>query len=145
MTKILDKYDNDILELPLVVSIYSDLEDLQKEYSYSGGDELDDKLVETSGSCCVLSEKKTKKLVIFVGINHIPSYVKKYNKNDRDSWIINTITHECYHAFMDSMNIIQETPCTEHQELAAYYMGWLAECVYKSWVKSTKSKKSDAK
>lgn len=144
MKKILDRYNNDILELPLIVSMFIPLEDLNKDYCYSDGSVLDEELTKYSGSCCILQEIKTGKLVIFVSINEIPGYVKKYNRHDKMCWIINTIAHECYHAFMDTMKIVCDEPDKDHQELAAYYMGWLVECVYRSWIKSTKNK-SDAK
>lgn len=144
MKTTLDIYDNNILELPLVVGIAVPLEQLKKDYTYTDDTELDSALTNPAGSCCILKNIKTGTVVVFVGINNIPDYIKKDTKFKQVCWVINTIGHECYHAFMDSMSIINETPSTDHQELAAYYMGWLVECMYKTWFKSTTKHKENA-
>lgn len=56
-------------------------------------------------------------------------------KLEKDTDLINTIAHEAMHVVLDTFNKIDEVVSVHVQEPYAYYIGWLCECIYKSYKK----------
>ena len=57
------------------------------------------------------------------------------NKLEKDTDLINTIAHEAMHIVLDTFDKISEVVSVEVQEPYAYYIGWICECIYKSYKK----------
>lgn len=57
------------------------------------------------------------------------------NKLEKDADLINTIAHEAMHVVLDTFDKIGEVISVEVQEPYAYYIGWICECIYKSYNK----------
>ena len=57
------------------------------------------------------------------------------NKLEKDTDLINTIAHESMHVVLDTFDKIGEVISVEVQEPYAYYIGWICECIYKSYNK----------
>lgn len=56
-------------------------------------------------------------------------------KLEKDTDLINTIAHEAMHVVLDTFNKMDEVVSVHVQEPYAYYIGWLCECIYKSYKK----------
>lgn len=56
-------------------------------------------------------------------------------KLEKDTDLINTIAHEAMHIVLDTFDKIGEIVSVHVQELYAYYIGWICECIYKSYKK----------
>lgn len=56
-------------------------------------------------------------------------------KLEKDTDLINTIAHEAMHVVLDTFNKMNEVVSVHVQEPYAYYIGWLCECIYKSYKK----------
>ena len=57
------------------------------------------------------------------------------NKLEKDADLINTIAHEAMHIVLDTFDKIDEVVSIHVQEPYAYYIGWICECIYKSYKK----------
>ena len=57
------------------------------------------------------------------------------NKLEKDADLINTIAHEAMHVVLDTFDKIGEVISVKVQEPYAYYIGWICECIYKSYNK----------
>ena len=56
-------------------------------------------------------------------------------KLEKDADLINTIAHEAMHIVLDTFDKIGEIISVHVQEPYAYYIGWICECIYKSYKK----------
>lgn len=56
-------------------------------------------------------------------------------KLEKDTDLINTIAHEAMHIVLDTFNKMNEVVSVHVQEPYAYYIGWICECIYKSYKK----------
>ena len=56
-------------------------------------------------------------------------------KLEKDTDLINTIAHEAMHVVLGTFNKMDEVVSVHVQEPYAYYIGWLCECIYKSYKK----------
>jgi len=56
-------------------------------------------------------------------------------KLEKDTDLINTIAHEAMHIVLDTFNKMDEVVSVHVQEPYAYYIGWICECIYKSYKK----------
>lgn len=75
--------------------------------------------------------KKTNNITILVRIMKVVGSTKL----ERDINLINSITHEAMHVVLDTFYKMNEIVSTEIQEPYAYYIGWISECIYKSYKK----------
>ena len=106
------------------------LEALRKLYTYSDDKELDDSII---NAVCVTARAKRKsdgRYISLVKFNHPSSYLSK--KDDIQADMINTYAHEACHVVLDTYEFIEEQPCTQHQEVFAYQVGWVTECIYRT-------------
>lgn len=56
-------------------------------------------------------------------------------KLEKDTDLINTIAHEAMHIVLDTFDKMGEIVSVHVQEHYAYYIGWICECIYKSYKK----------
>lgn len=56
-------------------------------------------------------------------------------KLEKDADLINTIAHEAMHILLDIFDKMDEVVSVHVQEPYAYYIGWISECIYKSYKK----------
>lgn len=56
-------------------------------------------------------------------------------KLEKDTDLINTIAHEAMHIILDTFDKMNEVVSVHVQEPYAYYIGWICECIYKSYKK----------
>lgn len=56
-------------------------------------------------------------------------------KLEKDTDLINTIAHEAMHIVLDTFDKMNEVISVHVQEPYAYYIGWICECIYKSYKK----------
>lgn len=56
-------------------------------------------------------------------------------KLEKDTDIINTIAHETMYLVLDTFDKMGEIVSVHVQEPYAYYIGWICECIYKSYKK----------
>lgn len=56
-------------------------------------------------------------------------------KLEKDTDLVNTIAHEAMHIVLDTFDKMNEVISVHVQEPYAYYIGWICECIYKSYKK----------
>lgn len=56
-------------------------------------------------------------------------------KLEKDADLTNTIAHEAMHILLDTFDKMNEVVSVHVQEPYAYYIGWICECIYKSYKK----------
>lgn len=56
-------------------------------------------------------------------------------KLEKDTDLINTIAHEAMHIVLDTFDKMGEIVSVHVQEPYTYYIGWICECIYKSYKK----------
>lgn len=91
-----------------------------------------------------LSTKPTTSAYTFIAIDKRNKYatfvVRILNvfgntKLEKDTDLINTIAHEAMHIVLDTFDKMNEVISVHVQEPYAYYIGWICECIYKSYKK----------
>lgn len=91
-----------------------------------------------------LSTKPTTSAYTFIAIDKRNKYatfvVRILNvfgntKLEKDTDLINTIAHEAMHIVLDTFDKMGEIVSVHVQEPYAYYIGWICECIYKSYKK----------
>lgn len=126
---IIDVYET-IYNVDLVVANkYTTIKQLNKVYSDLNKEDL------TDGDCVAYTEKgynrKTNKPVIIVRYIHDCSWAA-----DKKVDLINTAAHEALHVCMYIYSKIEEDVYkNDSNELFAYLIGWVTECIYKTWTK----------
>jgi len=108
------------------------IKDIQKKYVNPNDSEYtedDDCIAYTSAP---LKDRKTNQPVILI------RYCRdsKITNIDKRLDFINTIGHEAIHAAMFIYSKIGEKVFVDDSnELLSYLVGWIAECIYKTWTK----------
>lgn len=128
---IVDIYET-IYGIDLVVANrYTTVEDLNEEYSYYDGAELDSSILDGLSAVALCKRISDGKRVILA----------KYNRDsdikgiDKKVDFINTITHEAGHVVLDIYSAIDQDIKFDSQEPFCYLLGWVGECLYKTWTK----------
>lgn len=137
MKNIIDIYPNNILDINLVVMTSPNIKDIQDKYTRSNGDPIEDNFLDNyPGLATILRDNETEDIVLVIILNYIPDYVKKRSELDQICYMINTIGHEAFHILMHTLDVIEDKLVSEAQEFPAYYIGWIVECAYRTWIKS---------
>lgn len=115
----------------VVANKYTTLDQLKKLFTYSDGDELDERI--NNGNCttstCVRKSDNRDCILI------------KYNKDSKIRGmnkaldLINTVCHESGHAVLDIYDHMDQHVCNCTPEPFCYLLGYIAECVYKTLTK----------
>lgn len=106
--------------------------DLQKKYKYPD----DSELVENDDNPIAYAERLVDK-----NTGHAVILIKYCRDNDvkgvdKRADFINTIAHEATHAAMYIYSKIGEKVFVDDSnELLSYLIGWISECIYKTWTK----------
>lgn len=101
----------------------SDGKEITKEYLYINPT--------TSAYTFRVIDKRNKYATFVVRI--LNTYGKTRLEKETD--LINTIAHEAMHIVLDTFNKMGEIVSVHVQEPYAYYIGWICECIYKSYKK----------
>ena len=119
-------YDVDIV----VANKYTTIKDINKRYkTVEGSDFEDDNSIAFTD---IGYDRKTDKAVIIVKYNHD----SKIKGIDKKVDLINTCAHEALHVCMKIYSKIGEKVYQDDSnELFAYLLGWVAECIYKTLTK----------
>lgn len=131
----LDTYET-VYPIRLVVANeIVDNADLRKLYTRCDDTELTDDDINADCVCSVIRAKRKSdgRYISLVRFRHPSRYLTK--SEDIKAGMINTYAHEACHVVLDTYEFIGEQPCTEHQEIFAYQVGWVAECIYKTLAK----------
>ena len=108
------------------------LKDLQKKYSYDNEEELTEDIIEGLATTSRCKDKNTGKYVILVKYNHNTTV----KGDDKRLCFINTVSHEAVHVAMDIYSFIGEKVYpNDENELLAYLIGWITQCIYKTLTK----------
>jgi hypothetical protein len=117
----------------VVANRYTTIEQINKSYCTVDHEDLidTDAAGYTAYTEAFLCDKKTNKPCILVRYMQHPKYAK-----DKKLELINTAAHEALHACMDIYSKIGEDVYkNDSNELFAYLIGWITECIYKTWTK----------
>lgn len=110
-------------------------EDIINNFLTSDGKEITEEYLSTKPTTNAYTFRaidKRNKYATFV-VRILNTYGK--TKLERDTDLINTIAHEAMHVVLDTFNKMGEVVSVHVQEPYAYYIGWLCECIYKSYKK----------
>ena len=113
----------------VVANRYTTTAQLNKNYCSSNHEDLTD--IDCTAYTERALDRKTDKPVIIV------KYVKdqKWCENKKLD-LINTAAHEALHVCMEIYSYIGEDVFkNDSNELFAYLIGWITECIYKTWTK----------
>jgi hypothetical protein len=115
----------------VVANKYTTIKQLNKRYS-----DVDNQDFTDDSSCIAFTDigydKKTGKAVIIIKYNH-PCEVKDVDKRLD---LVNTCAHEALHVCMKIYSKIGENVYKDDtNELFAYLLGWVTECIYKTLTK----------
>lgn len=132
--KHIDTYINETWYFNLVVCNESTtLEDINKDYcgEYDDNGEKDFKYdtSNTDAITTVLYTRKEHQPVYFCWYTHS---MKLISGDNEDECLINTISHESYHLTFDLIADKGDKLVDDNQEAAAYLLGWIAKCIYKT-------------
>lgn len=101
-------------------------------YECINGNPLDEKAFSDGTALTfVCRNKETKVYTILVVINKINGKTKQ----DKNADLTNTISHEAAHVVLETYAKIMDNVSVDYQEPFAYYLGWVAECIYKTYNK----------
>lgn len=101
-------------------------------YERLNGDPLDEKLFDDSTAFTfACRNKETKVYTIVVAINK----TKGKTRQDKNADLTNSISHEAAHVVLETYAKIMDNVSVDHQEPFAYYLGWVAECIYRTYNK----------
>lgn len=128
---IIDTYTTMYFVDIVVANQYTTLEELKKLYSYSDKVELDDLVLNGDCTTTFCLRKSDNKPVCLVKYNG-PSDIKGL---DPILDLINTVCHEAGHCVMDIYRSIGQDICPCSQEPVCYFLGYVAECIYKTLTK----------
>ena len=129
-------YDVDIV----VANKYTTLKQLQKLYRRSDNEELNEDIMDCVSSCSSCYRKSDNKPVELIKWNmDTPSWKVK----DKTAYMVNTCAHEATHATIDILQYVGQHIDTNSHEACAYFIGFIAECIYNTVNK--KIKKNDKK
>lgn len=109
--------------------------DIINNFLTSDGKEITEEYLSTKPTTSAYTFRaidKRNKYATFV-VRILNTYGK--TKLERDTDLINTIAHEAMHIVLDTFNKMNEVVSVHVQEPYAYYIGWICECIYKSYKK----------
>ena len=109
--------------------------DIINNFLTSDGKEITEEYLSTKHTTSAYTFRaidKRNKYATFV-VRILNTYGK--TKLERDTDLINTIAHEAMHVVLDTFNKMGEVVSVHVQEPYAYYIGWICECIYKSYKK----------
>ena len=109
--------------------------DIINNFLTSDGKEITEEYLSTKPTTSAYTFRaidKRNKYAKFV-VRILNTYCK--TKLERDTDLINTIAHEAMHVVLDTFNKMDEVVSVHVQEPYAYYIGWIFECIYKSYKK----------
>lgn len=118
-------YDIDII----VANKHVTLKQLQRLYTYSNGETLDDEIITPQACTCAMYRKSDNMLCILVKHNRDTS-IKKNKLLD----LYNTAAHEAAHVALRIYEIIDERSF-ESQEPFAYLVGFITEHIIETWTR----------
>ncbi len=108
------------------------IKDIINTYERLNGGPLDEKLFDDSTAFTfVCRNKETKVYTIVVAINK----TKGKTRQDKNADLTNSISHEAAHVVLETYAKIMDNVSVDHQEPFAYYLGWVAECIYRTYNK----------
>ena len=110
-------------------------EDIINNFLTSDGKEITEEYLSTKPTTSAYTFRaidKRNKYATFV-VRILNTYGK--TKLERDTDLINTIAHEAMHIVLDIFDKMNEVVSVHVQEPYAYYIGWICECIYKSYKK----------
>ena len=109
--------------------------DIINNFLTSDGKEITEEYLSTKPTTSAYTFRaidKCNKYATFV-VRILNTYGK--TKLERDTDLINTIAHEAMHIVLDTFDKMGEIVSVHVQEPYAYYIGWICECIYKSYKK----------
>ena len=109
--------------------------DIINNFLTSDGKEITEEYLSTKPTTSAYTFRaidKRNKYATFV-VRILNTYSK--TKLERDTDLINTIAHEAMHVVLDTFDKMGEIVSVHVQEPYAYYIGWICECIYKSYKK----------
>lgn len=127
---IIDTYTN-VYPVDLVVANkYTTLEELRELYDRGEGQELDDKIVDSTANATTVYVRRKKDGKACILVKHhddeCPKNVdKKLNR-------ICIISHEATHVALDIYDYIEQNICNCSPEPFCYLQEWAFECIYKT-------------
>ena len=125
---IVDTY-NTIYSVDIVVAKNADYKYLNKYYMYTDGCDLESSINDGVASVTLCTRRSDNKNVIIITWN---SDTPRYKIDNKKAYMINTMAHEATHAAVDTWYILDENVDIRHQEPFAYFVGWVAECIYRT-------------
>lgn len=110
-------------------------EDIINNFLTSDGKEITEEYLSTKPTTSAYTfraiDKRNKYATFVVRILNVFGNTKL----EKDTDLINTIAHEAMHIVLDTFDKINEVVSVHVQEPYAYYIGWICECIYKSYKK----------
>lgn len=109
--------------------------DIINNFLTSDGKEITEEYLSTNPTTSAYTfraiDKRNKYATFVVRILNVFSNTKL----EKDTDLINTIAHEAMHIVLDTFDKMGEIVSVHVQEPYAYYIGWICECIYKSYKK----------
>lgn len=109
--------------------------DIINNFLTSDGKEITEEYLSTNPTTSAYTFRaidKRNKYATFV-VRILNTYGK--TKLEKETDLINTIAHEAMHIVLDTFDKMGEIVSVHVQEPYAYYIGWICECIYKSYKK----------
>lgn len=109
--------------------------DIINNFLTSDGKEITEEYLSTKPTTSAYTFRaidKRNKYATFV-VRILNTYGK--TKLEKETDLINTIAHEAMHIVLDTFDRIGEIVSIHVQEPYVYYIGWICECIYKSYKK----------
>ena len=109
--------------------------DIINNFLTSDGKEITEEYLSTNSTTSAYTfraiDKRNKYATFVVRILNVFGNTKL----EKDTDLINTIAHEAMHIVLDTFDKMNEVISVHVQEPYAYYIGWICECIYKSYKK----------
>lgn len=112
----------------IVANRYTKIEQLQQDYYYSDGVELDDNIFDGCSTCSTVKNKKTNRFCVLIKDNH----TIREKGIDKFLDLIDSITHEAMHALIDIYEACNAQVKFDNPEPTCYFMGYICKCTAKT-------------
>lgn len=112
----------------IVANRHTTLEQLQQDYCYSDGVELDSNILDGCSTCSTVKNKKTDRFCILIKDNHS----LREKGIDKFLDLIDSIAHEAMHALIDIYESINAKVTFDNPEPTCYFMGYICKCTAKT-------------
>lgn len=131
---ILDKYTQPIyVPKDLYVCVNPNFNKLKTLFKFSDDYDIERDFEGSNGMTFYLIKNvKEDRLCILVILN-----MKSLSEYDTDQ-AINTIAHEAFHVAHETLNYCGVEFTANANETYAYFIGWAAQCIYKTYIKTKK-------